>query len=196
MKADLMSVEQMAGSSAQALATCIGDEEDEFGFGENIHQIATELQNNGGTVPTAKDDLVALGVDETVARMMMQQVFGSTHLVIGLHTRKVLCALDMFDWEASGAVSKKDVKMAKITGDHVKRSLETWLPKVETRTFQYTMESIGEVIGKNPVGFWGKLKAIINKNFSAKDKKIVFDMVESILRFYKATKSGGRRKDF
>ena len=192
--AQLMTVDQMAASNGDELQNAIGDGYTGTSIGDDLHSIATELAKVGGVVPTDKAGLLEIGVDETVTRLLMQQVFGSTELVIGLHTRKLVCALDMFDWEESGVSCKKDVKLVKIPAGHVTRSLTTWIPKGDGRTFQETMEGLGAAIGGNQIGFWGTLKSVINKHFSQKDKKELLEMATSIVQFYKATRSGGRRR--
>ena len=95
--AQLMTVDQMAASNGDELQNAIGDGYTGTSIGDDLHSIATELAKVGGVVPTDKAGLLEIGVDETVTRLLMQQVFGSTELVIGLHTRKLVCALDMFD---------------------------------------------------------------------------------------------------
>jgi hypothetical protein len=129
-----------------------------------------------------------------VAALLMQQVFGSTELVVGLHARKLVCALDMYDWEESGATTKEAIKMSKIPAERFKKSLATWLPKGERRAFQDTMEALGSVLGENRVGMFGKMQGIIIRHNATKNKKQMTDMVEKIIQFYKVTKSGGKRR--
>ena len=75
---------------------------------KEIHGVATELlkPEYGGIVPKTKDPLLGLGLNLNTASLLMH-VFGSTDLVINLHVRKVVTACDMFDWEETGATSKK-----------------------------------------------------------------------------------------
>lgn len=185
-----------SGDEVQEIVAAVNDDECLTGVGDHLTQIATHLMDEkyGEYVPTNKKDLILVGVDETVASMMMQHVFGSTDIVVGLHTRKLVVALDMFDWEESKVTQKKDVKMAKITAASVKRSLDTWLPLGDRRNFQDTMETLGAQLGDNEVGFWGKLTNTLNKHFSAKDKKSLLDMCNSVLQFYKVTRGGGRKR--
>ena len=157
-----------------------------------LHTAQEIVHNHNGIVPTDKVGLIAAGVDETVASYLMQQVYGRTDLVIGIHTRKVACALDMFDWEETGAKSKLDVKMVNITVNHVKKSLTTWID--DGILFQAAIECLGETIGKNKLGVWGNISAVVNKHFAPVDKKIVTGMTNNIVQFYKATKSGGKKK--
>jgi endonuclease III len=153
-----------------------------------IEQLVEGLNENfDGIVPQKKDDLVELA-DETVASEMMTQVFGSTDFSVGLHARKILIALDMFDWEDS-ADRKQDVKMSNIYTLHVKKSLKTWMPKGTGKDFHDMMESVGSIICARRQGEWGKIKAVINAHFPYTEKTCVLDMVESISQFYKATKS-------
>lgn len=160
-----------------------------------IHELATGLKTktSPGYVPTNFDGWNALGLDQTICFLVMQQVFGSTGIVATLNSRKVLCALDMFDWEDSGAIDKVSIKMDKISPRHIVESLQTWLPRNQRRSLQDSMEAIGTAIGNQNVGFWGKMDQIIKSRFSSRDKKLVGDMVTSINQFYKATKVGGRR---
>lgn len=161
-----------------------------------MHEIARKLIDAGGGVfPTTLEEIKAVGVEDTVARLLMQRVFGSTEIVIGLNIRKITCALDMFDWEETEAKNKRELKMVKVTAPSVRQSLMTWLPKGDWREFQDTVESLGEVLGANKAGYWGQLKAVANKHYSPNEKKKVLSMVEEIIRFFKAKKSGGRKKD-
>lgn len=163
---------------------------------KNIQSIAAELikPEHNGRIPSTKQGLLGCNVDETVASLLMQHVFGSTELLVGLDTRKLLVALDMVDWEESGVKEKTDIKMAKVPAERVRKSLATWLPKGEGRTFQEFIENIGQILGANPVGFWGRLSRTLSQHFSSKDKKELQNMAENIVRFYKVTKSGGRRR--
>ena len=60
-------------------------------LGETIWKLSVELVKPayGGMVPTEKEVLLNI-VGDTVAGLMMQHVFGSTQLAVGIHTRKVL----------------------------------------------------------------------------------------------------------
>ena len=91
-------------------------------------------------------------------------------------------------------MTKQDLKMAKVTASQVKRSLLTWVPKGEGRTFLVTLEALGENIGRNEIGFWGKMTKVINERFPPKDKKPLLDMLTKIAQFHKSTQSGGKRK--
>jgi hypothetical protein len=190
LEKNLMTIAEILGSTKQVLKDAIkgsGGLEDED---EDAAKAATEIYNIAGNMnaeenfsfPTTLEGLVNYGVDDTVARMMlMQQVFGSTELVIGLNTWKVVCVLDMFDWEASGVKQKGDIKMKNITAGHVRLSVLSWLPKGSAWEFQESMEALGEIIGRNKLSLWGKLISIIGKNFSPKEKKIVTAMAKDIL---------------
>ena len=189
-----MTIEEMAGSTVAELQSHIDPDDTKETVGTILHAVATQLHNDGGTVPTTKDALVDCGVENIVARLLVHRVFGSTELVIGLHCRKVVCALDMFDWEESGANKKDSIKMARVPAGPVRSSLQAWLPKGQWQPFQEALDSLGRVVGANEVGFWGKLKTVVNKHYSPADKKKLMAMAESILQFYKATKSGERKK--
>lgn len=192
---DLYTPEQINSATAQALQDVIGAVDDRNLVAASIKSIAEELVKpaHAGRIPTTKEGLLGCNVDDSVASLLMQHVFGSTELLVGLDTRKLLVAVDLVDWEESGAKEKPEVKMAKITADRVRKSLATWLPKGDGRTFQDCIEDIGQVMGENSVGFWGKFTRLLNTNFSVKDKKELQDMAESVMAFYRATKSGGRR---
>ena len=114
----------------------------------------------------------------------MHGVFGSTDIFIGLHARKIVTALDFFDWEESGTSVKSEVKMQSITGKHVKESLKTWMPKGEARFFPELMESLGMLLGADTCGTYGKVKKVINQRFSPADKKTLVIMVDCIIQFY------------
>jgi endonuclease III len=191
----LASPKQLADSTVGVLQEIINDSDPTNLAGATIHSIATEVMKapHNGMVPATKKALIAVKVDEDVASLLMSHVFGSTEMAIGLHARKIVCALDLFDWEDSGA-TKQDLKMAKVTASQVKRSLCTWVPKGEGRTFLVTLEALGENIGRNEIGFWGKMTKVINERFSPKDKKLLHDMLTKIAQFHKSTRSGGKRK--
>ena len=158
-----------------------------------IHGAAVKLLQAPfeGVVPQNKEDLMKLDLDDTVASRIMQNVFGDTDLIVGLHTRKLVVALDMYDWEESGVKEKEEVKMAKIPVEHVKKSLLVWIPRGERRSLQDALESLGAAIGRNQSGFWGIYSKIAGSHFSTKEKKQLIDMAESICQFYKAVKGGG-----
>lgn len=197
-----MTVAEMAGSTADSIKDVIVDvltdldEDFAADIANHVHQIASSLhtRDDDAPFPTTLADLMECNVDEHVARCLMQHVFASTDIVIGLHTRKMVCALDLFDWEGTGAKQKCDVKMKQVTDAQVKKSISTWLPKGQGMGFQETMESLGARIGGNKKGFRGQLQAVANKRMATKDKQAVMKMADDIACFYKATKSGGRRK--
>lgn len=161
--------------------------------GAAIFAVCSRLHNDlGDQVPQTKAGLIALDLDEAVASLLMQHVFGSSELVIGLHARKILTALDMLDWEETEIEEKKDVKMAKLPPDRVRKSLKTWLPMGQALEFHDTMDSLGALLAAPPIGYWGRIKSTINTNFAPKDKALLHDMTESISQFYTATK--GRKR--
>ena len=157
-----------------------------------IYNIATALHGVGGIVPSDMDGLTNLGLDETVSSLLMQNVFGSPELTVGLHARKILTALDILDWEEADVEDKTKVKMVKFPAEKVKRSLKTWLPNANQVGFHDMMESIGTFLASKSLGDWGKITGIVSNKFSTKDKDTVLEMLENICQFYKATKSGGR----
>ena len=162
--------------------------------GDLIFNLASKLvADYDGVVPTTKDDLLCLdGIDDTVATLQMQHVFGSSDILVTLHARKILTALDMLDWEEVSEL-KSGVKMADLPHNRVKKSLKTWLPKGAGLSFQDTVESLGAFIESKEVGNWGTLRTIISMNFTPKDKKVLDDMVFVINQFYEATKPGGKK---
>ena len=193
----------MAGSDEDSLKDILvgvlTDLEEDFvaNVASHLHKIATSLhtRGDGEQFPTTLVQLRDHKVDEHVARCLVQQVFGSPDIVVGLHTRKMVCALDLFDWEEAKFEKKCNLKMKYISASHVKRSINTWLPKGQGMIFQETMEGLGARIGSNKKGFRGKLQTLLNKRMATKDKQTVMKMADDIVCFYKATKSGGRRKD-
>ena len=194
--AKLYTVQDIAGATPTCLQAIISAVDDKNLVANAIKTIAVELNKpeHNGRMPTTKDGLLACGMDDSVASLLMQHVFGSTELLVGLDTRKLLVALDMIDWEESGTAVKTDVKMAKISPDRVRKSLATWLPKGEGRTFQDLIEDMAQILGENPVGFWGKLTRLLNANFSTKDKNQLTKMAESVISFYRATKGKAAKR--
>ena len=161
---------------------------------QTILSVATELDKAkyNDQIPTTKEGLVGATISETVATKLMQDVFASTELVVGRHARKIVVALDLHDWEES-AKNKQDFKMTKLGPERARKSLLKWLPKGEKRNFQETMDALGDTFGEGEVGTWGKFKDTLNRHFNTKDKRALTEMVESIVRFYKSTKRGGRK---
>ena len=159
-----------------------------------IHALATEVAARDGSIPTTRNGLMELPMENIVARLVMQHVFGSDNLVVSIHFRKVMCALDMFDWEETGVSKKDNVKMAKVQAKHISNSLQTWLPRGAGRQLQDSVDSLGRALGANKVGFWGQLTSVVNKHYSPKDKKILMGMLEDISLFYRSTKAGGRKQ--
>ena len=201
IEADVITVPKMATATVEMLATTLKGEETFENFNitdelaKPLHAMAEAIENSGGKIPTELDGLIANKVDHYVARKMMQQVFGSTDIIIEIHTRTIVCALDLFDWEETENVTlKSDIKMKQISAERVKQSLQTWLPRGQRLEFQETMMALGEVFKKNHKGFWGKLQSIISKTFKGDDKNDVMEMVNDIVRFYKIVKCGKRKK--
>ena len=124
---------------------------------------------------------------------MMSHVFGCTQIVVSLHARKILVALDLYDWEESGAKAKTEVKMVHIPPGYVYNSLKTWIPKGEGREFHDVMDALGTIFSTTESGLWGRIKTAYS-HLSPNDKKMVTKMTESIIQFCKATKKGGRGK--
>lgn len=162
--------------------------------GAEIYRIATELlkPKYGGIVPKTKEKLLELGLKGNTVPLVMH-IFGSTDLVISIHARKILTALDMLDWEESGAPKKLNVKMVDLPPDRVKKSILVWLPKAEFVQFYDTMYSLGTLLASTAQGDWGPVKKAINQHFSSNDKPKLMEMVENIHQFYLVTKSGGRK---
>lgn len=193
--AHLVSPADFAGATDLQVQTIINNADFFNLVGATIRHVAVELQKApwNGAVPTSKAGLLAIGVDTTVASLLMSHVFGSTDIVIGLHARKILTALDMYDWEESGVKKKTDVKMVNIPTSLVKKSLKTWLPKGDSRDFYDLMDSIGSLLQHPQPGDWGKLTKPINRVFAPKEKQALFEMVENITQFYRATRAGGKK---
>ena len=180
--------------NADQLHGIIKDVDDKNLVHAAIAAMATELNSNhGGAVPTEKEMLVAMCKDDTVACLMMSHCFGSTEIVIGLHARKILTALDLYDWEEAGFKAKTEVKMTKIPAGHIMKSLRTWIPKGEGRDFYDTMDSLGTLLAVSRQGQWGYIKQAFGR-FSPNNKRLVEGMVDSIIQFYKVTKGGAKMK--
>ena len=188
----LTDAEEVKNLTAVQVQEMISEEDSDNKVGATIHEVATNLHRAGGDVPTTKEGLTNLGLEDTVVCLLMQHVFGSRELVVDIHARKILTALDMVDWEEPGFTAKSDIKMVKLNGMKVKRSLLTWLPKGEAASFHDTMHSLGALLSSKTHGEWGKVKAAISRHFVPKEKEALFKMIESIRQFYKATTSGGR----
>ncbi|MGL5936743.1 MAG: hypothetical protein ACRCZI_14105, partial [Cetobacterium sp.] len=126
----------------------------------------------------------------TVVSRLSTHVYGIPELVVGLHAKKILTALDMFDWEESGASMKADVKMKDIPASHFEKSLLTWLPQGHKSTFHELMESLGSVLSDTKCGAWGKMKNSVDRAFKGKEKQTLLSFIEQIRDFYKITSTG------
>ncbi|CAB9522413.1 hypothetical protein SEMRO_1299_G260710.1 [Seminavis robusta] len=180
--------------SQKRIQKVIKDYDDKNLVAATIKSISAKLLEpelkHEGKIPTNKKDLMTI-CSKNVASLLMSHVFGSTELVVGLHARKILVALDMYDWEESGMTQKADVKMANIPASMVKKSLKTWLPKGESHDFFDMMDTLGSLF-PTKAGVWGKITKPINAHFSPKEKEMAIGMVTTISQSYKATKVGGR----
>lgn len=163
-------------------------------IGGVLHQVATAVHNNDGSIPKDPKELkVVLGhcVNETERALLMQDVFGSTDLIIGTHARKIAVALDLFDWEEFSK-KKSDIKMTTIKAPAVKSSFKTWLGnaalRAEVGNFHNVMHHLGELLGRDAKGDHGRITKVINHHFSTDEKKCLINIVTSITRFYKACK--------
>ena len=179
----------MAAISVEEVQQIIHGEDDSNEIGAEIHRLATELDALDGQVPTTKEQLKGLGLSDYIVALLLNHVFGSAELLIGMHARKILTALDMVDWEGmSGAKKKSDVKMTQISDSRVANSLMTWLPRGEKGLFHDTMTSIGNLISCQKKGDWGRIRTSVNKHFATKEKETLLAMLEKINQFYKSTR--------
>ena len=166
----LILVNDIAGADVETLTDALkGDSSGTFNFSQlagSLKDVATAIVAAGGTVPTTLDELLELPIDATVARLLMQQVFGSTEIIIGYDTCKVMCAVDLIDWEClEGVEVRSDIKITDLKAAHVKRSLQTWLPRGQGIEFQHAMEALGDVIGPKQKGFLGEATGNHHQNF-------------------------------
>ncbi|CAB9504958.1 unknown protein [Seminavis robusta] len=188
----LVSPDDFAAATVQSLKKILDDYDINGKAAATLKSIGTDLVANfEGSVPFKRADLSSI-CDDTVTSLLMSHVFGSTDTVVGLHTRKILTALDMVDWEESGTSEKAEIKMVDLPPALVKRSLKTWLPKGEGSALHDKMDSLGRILGNLRQGTWGKVTRVLNSNLSPKEKKAATEMVLSISQFYKATRPGGR----
>ena len=203
LQANLITIPTMAASTVETLTSTLKGEDDEgeetlagcTALAETLLAMADAMNAGPLHMPTTLDGLIAHKVPIPVARKLMQQVFGCTEIVVGPDTCKMVCAIDLIDWEGiEGVTLKSDIKLKSISADNVKRSLQTWLPRGHGLKFQDAMEALGDVIGGNSKGFWGKLQATIGRKFKGPDKDQVLEMVNDITRFYKVVKCGQRKK--
>ena len=190
MAADLITVPKLAAATRAQIVPHIpaSQDVDVDTTADKILALATSFNAHDGGFPTTLEELIQLEVDDYSARSLMQQVFGSTDIAVGKHTRKFVCALDLFDWEGCGVQSKKEIRLKHISGKQVKASLETWLPRGQRLKFQDTVENLTGAIARSKQGFWGRLQACINSHFSPKEKPLIKAIVVKISQFYVATK--------
>jgi endonuclease III len=146
----------------------------------------------GGVVPRTRDKLEALKLSPVVLGLLLSHAFAMPEVVVGLHARKIVTALDMVDWEEAGTTMKTKVKMTDLPPSHVKKSLLTWLPPGQRGSFHDLMETVGTIVSDKTCGAWGKLKTCINGAFTAKDKKAITALVVTISQMYR---TGRKRRD-
>lgn len=190
----MITCQEIGGSTREAVQLVINRiDAENTTAAESIIAVAKCVEEAGGAIPSTHDGILEIPTMDSRVASQLMTIFGSTELAVGLHTRKLVVALDMFDWEETGVEHKTDVKMASVPAERVKKSLTTWMPFGERRASQEMLESVGNVIGSDRIGFYGKLKACIGKHFNPTDKKELLEMTDSIVQFYKTTK-GGKRK--
>ena len=190
MAANLITIPTLAAATREQLIDYIPKNHgfDADAFADSILAVATSFNASEEDFPTTLEGLLELDVDDYAAQTLMQQVFGSTDIVVGKHTRKFVCALDFFDWEGCGVKSKKEIRMKHVSARSVKASLETWLPRGQRMKFQDTVENLTGAIARSRQGFWGRLQGCINSHFSPKEKPQIKAIVIKILQYYVATK--------
>ena len=195
-EADMISAEQISQKTVAEVQAVLNDVDAVGKVAKAIHDVSTNLsvEKFGGIVPCEASELKELKIDETVMGLLLNQVFGETELVIGLNARKLMVALDLFDWEESGAEERVDVKMALVPPNYVKSSLLTWIPQGEMRHFQELMEPLATAIGDHRSGFWGSLMKSLKKHFAPKEKDLLQKMAEKVSQFHKATRVGAAKK--
>jgi len=195
-EAKMFTAAEIAGKTLADVQTVIGSIDKKNKLAKAIHGVCTKLvaEPHNGIVPSSAEGMKALNLDDAVAGLLMNSVYGATDLVIGLNTRKAMVALDLMDWEESGATRRVDVKMAKIPASHIKNSLITWLPTGEKRNFQECIEPLATVIGENKSGLWGSVKKTLTKHFSPKDKDTLLNLSEKNCQFHKSTRCGTAKK--
>ena len=191
-------VEQISEATFTALEAAIKGDKNKFHAEEKVVEDLISISKTlyaQDPYPYTVEDFVRCGLDDSVARKLMQDVFGSTEIVIGLNIRKVVVAIDLIDWEGINGVERRsEMKSKDVTPAYVKRSILTWLPAGTGMPFQDAVERIGAAIGKNTVGFWGKMQTVINKHFKPSEKEVLNSMADAILRYYKASKCGARKQ--
>jgi len=114
-----------------SLATIIGDiDGDAQASAPTVLTMCKALVKDpyDGVIPSSPAALEAMGLNENVSTPLMQRVFGCTGLHCVLSLRKLVCAIDLHDWEAAGVLSKLDLKMTKVPAAHVQKSMLTWVP--------------------------------------------------------------------
>ena len=191
--AAVIAEDEKEGSS---LATIIGDiDGDAQASAPTVLKMCKELVKDpyNGVIPSSPAALEAVGLHESVSTPLLQRVFGCTGLHCGLNLRKLVCAVDLYDWEAAGVLSKLDLKMTKVPAAHVQKSMLTWVPQGERLAMQDLLEELAFAIGSRKQGFWGQCERMA-KRHTPKDKKILMDAATDIARFYKAVKSGGKAR--
>ena len=191
--AAVIAEDEKEGSS---LATIIGDiDGDAQASAPTVLKMCKELVKDpyNGVIPSSPAALEAVGLHESVSTPLLQRVFGCTGLHCGLNLRKLVCAIDLYDWEAAGVLSKLDLKMTKVPAAHVQKSVLTWVPQGERLAMQDLLEELAFAIGSRKQGFWGQYERMA-KRHTPKDKKILMDAATDIVHFYKAVRSGGKRR--
>lgn len=200
----VITIALVANASPVALQTCFDlyTSESDDDLGQNVKTLAQKLNAPpySGVVPSTNDGLLALGVEAPVASSLLVDTFGSTSPAIYLETKKLVCALDLFDWEepqyweAGAVVAKSVLKMDKIKDTHVRRSLETWVPAGDLTAFITTANALGSILPSSK-GAWGTLMNALATGFSTKEREQAKDIMVAANRFFVATSRSKRRMD-
>ena len=191
---ELLSLEKLAGSTAEEVQAVINKSDKTNRAGETIVDIAKAITNNhAGIVPSTRKDLNAVLIPDRVVTRVLREVYGDTQLVIPDIVCKVAVALDLFDWEDEFGGSKKiDVKFGQkvnpIHKDHLSKSLSTWVKAGDRRRFVEAMEKIGLCLEKSQRGFWGHYKGIADTHLPKQQRKLAIEMGETISQYLRNCK--------
>lgn len=175
-----------------------------------IHDFAQKIQAScGGEVP------FDLGHDKdkritdwklnrlTVKRFQICAMFRGGFLV-DLHTKKILMALDLHDWEERPALPEQiqngrrmrtGIVINDYTDKSIQSSLLTWVDPKTQFELQDAIIGVGKWIERKKKGYWGEFTQTLPEN---EKTRLANDKVEEscnrIFQYYRAMKGGGLKK--
>lgn len=181
-----MSPKSLAGASLDSIQEAIDIADNKNKMAGRLQELASHVITNNGVVPSTKRGLKAMGIDDYVSTILLQEAFCEfTGPAISLSARKILVAIDMVDWEEF-APDKSDINMKHVTDELVQRSLMTWLPCEDQADFHTVIASISNLCsGTVTKKLQNDVNSVVKERLSAKDRSQWEFMYQQMIDFFK-----------